>query len=145
MRYSQSIVINQSRAKVIELYGDPSKLKEWQAGLKSIDLLSGEAGKEGAKTKLFYQRDDQALEMLETITDRSTPGEFHATYETKDIVNIQENYFRAINDKQTEWVSISTFKFKGVKKVIFKLMKSAFKEQSLKYMAAFKKYAESFS
>lgn len=145
MRYSQRIVINQSRAKVVALFGDHSKLKQWQAGLQTVNHLSGEAGKEGAKTKLFYQRDDQELEMIETITKRNIPEEYHAVYETNGLVNIQENYFTSIDDNQTAWTSVSTFKFKGVKKVIFNLMKSAFKEQSLKYMVAFKKFAESAS
>lgn len=143
MRYKQSIVINQPRAKVIKLFGDPSKLKQWQAGLQDVIPLSGEAGEEGAKIKLHYKREDQELEMIETITKKNIPHEFHATYETNGLVNIQENYFSPIGDNYTEWQSISTFKFKGVKKVIFNLMKSAFKEQSLKYMVAFKKFAES--
>jgi hypothetical protein len=143
MRYRQSIVINKPRAKVIELFGDQSKLKQWQAGLQKVTPLSGEAGEEGAKTKLYYQRDDQELEIIQTITKKSIPQEFHATYETNGLVNDQENYFNTVGDNFTEWQTISTFKFKGVKKVIFNLMKSAFKEESLKYMIAFKKYVES--
>jgi hypothetical protein len=118
---------------------------KWQDGLQSYTQISGEAGKEGAKAKLEYKMGVREMVMIETITKRNLPEEFHGTYETNDVLNIQENYFTKVDEKQTLWVTKSEFRFKGVKKLVFALMKSAFKKESLKFMKAFKKFAESES
>ena len=82
------------------------------------------------------------IEMIETITRRNLPAEFHGTYEAKGVYNIQKNFFTALGENRTKWVSESEFKFSGMMKLMGWLMPGAFKKQSQKYLDDFKAFAE---
>ena len=142
MKYSNEILIDLPREKVIELFDNPDNMKYWQKGLVSFEHISGEPGKPGAKSRLKYKMGKRAIEMIETITDRNLPEEFHGTYEAKGVFNIQKNYFHEIDGK-TKWISEAEFQCSGFMKVMaFFMGAKTFKKQSQIYLDDFKAFAE---
>ncbi|MEO9869976.1 SRPBCC family protein [Ekhidna sp.] len=142
MKYTCEITINRPKNEVGKLFGDPENMKFWQKGFQSKEVLSGDAGKVGAKTKLKYELGKRSLTMIETITHRNPPEEFHGIYETKGVRNLQKNFFKE-EDGSTKWISESEFNCSGFMKVMaFFMGKSAFKKQSKVYMEDFKSFAE---
>ena len=78
-----------------------------------------------------------------TITKSDFPHQFHATYHTKGMNNIQQNFFEKTPENHTKWTSKSEFiPLNFMMKVMITLMPSAFKKQSLLYMKDFKNFAE---
>jgi len=142
MKYSQSIEISLPRERVIELLDNPENMKHWQPGLVSYALISGDAGKPGAKMKLHYKMGKREIEMVETIIVRSFPEEFSATYEAKGVWNKVENFFTEPRDGVTIWRSDNEFQMKGFMKIMAAVMPGAFKKQSYKYLKLFKEFAE---
>jgi len=143
MKYTVEITINASRAEVIEKMDSVENLKHWQRGLLEAEQLSGKPGKEGSKMRLKYKFGKRDMEMIETITRNNFPEEFHATYDTKGVHNIQENFFEELAEKKTKWISHSEFQFNSFAlKVMGFVMPGAFKKQSKKYMDDFKNFVE---
>lgn len=142
MKYSNDVVINAPRAEVIRLFDSAENMKYWQKGLVSCEVISGKSGEVGSKSELKYRMGKRGVEMIETITEKNPPEEFHANYETKGIFNIQKNFFTEEGGK-TRWTSESEFQCSGFMKVIsFFFGKSTFKKQSQVYMDDFKSFAE---
>ena len=141
MKYSNEIEINLPRKKVIELFDNPDNLPKWQEGFVSFEPISGKPGEEGAKAKLKYKMGKREVEMIETITKRNFPDEFHGTYEAKNVYNEVNNFFIA-QKNSTNWISENIFKFTGFMKLFAFFMPGVFKKQSLKYMKDFKEFAE---
>lgn len=143
MKYTTEIVIALPRETVLEKIENPDYRKHWQKGLLEASLISGEEGKEGAKTKLTYKLGKRTMEMVETIMKRNPPQEFHALYTTDCVYNTQENFFEETPDGKTRWTSHNEFKFSGLGlKIMAFLMPKSFKKQSLQYMGDFKAFAE---
>lgn len=143
MHYQIEIEIDLAREAVIQKFNNADNLKHWQKGLLSIEHLSGEPGKQGAKSRLKYNMGKGTVEMIETITKNDLPNSFHGTYEAKGVVNIQENYFTSLATGKTRWTSKNEFRFTNLMmKILGFLMPSVFKKQSLVYMKAFKNFAE---
>ena len=143
MKYTISITLDLPRQKVIELFDNPDNLRHWQKGFISFEHVSGTPGQEGAVSNLKYKMGKRSMELVETILKRELPNEFHGTYDTKGVHNIQENYFKEIDEQKTEWVSVTEFQFSGfMMKMMGFLMPGAFKKQSYKFMEDFKNFAE---
>lgn len=143
MKYTKEIVINKSRDIVSDLFDSQENIKEWQEGLVSFDAMSGEAGTSGAKSRLKYDMNGRKLEMIETITEINFPEKFSATYESKGVWNEVHNTFVDDNGK-TKWIVETEFRFSSFPmKVMGFLMPGLFKKQTMQFMEAFKKYAES--
>ncbi|HMU47668.1 MAG TPA: SRPBCC family protein [Chitinophagaceae bacterium] len=144
MKYSNEVIIDQPLNKVIELFDNPENLSKWQPGFISMEHLSGSPGQPGAKSRLIYRmgKGRRQIEMTETITRRDLSHEFHGIYETKNVSNIQKNFFTEVTPGKTKWVSESEFKLSGMMKFFGWLMPGAFKKQSQKYLDMFKEFAE---
>ncbi len=142
MKYSNQIEINLPLNRVIELFDNPDNMQKWMPGLQSYEHLSGDPGQPGAKTKLHFIMGKRDMEMVETITKRELPGEFSGTYETKGVLNIQQNHFEETGPNSTTWISHNEFRFKGLMALFMPLMKGAFKKQSAKFQQYFKDFAE---
>lgn len=142
MKYTSEITINLNRDKVIELFDNEENLFKWQEGLQSIKHISGNKGEVGAKSEMEFIMGKRKVIMIETITHRRLPEEFHGTYDAGNVFNVQKNYFKVLDENTTKWISESEFRFKGFSKLIFPLMKGAFKKQSIKYLSNFKSFAE---
>lgn len=143
MKYTSEITINLPREEVIKKLDKPENMKHWQRGLVRYEVLNGSPGSEGARMELEYKIGKREMLLTETIIKNKFPEEFHATYDTKGVHNIQLNYFYAEDNNSTRWVSKTEFHFKGFgMKLISWLMPSAFKKQSMKYLQDFKNFAE---
>jgi hypothetical protein len=143
MKYSNEVVVAIPRSELIKKLDDPNNMKHWQRGLQSAEQLNGVPGQEGAQMQLEYQMGKRNIKMVETIIKRAFPDEFHATYETKGVYNLQKNYFIELDEHSTKWVSESEFRFSSLgMKLMGWLMPGAFKKQSQKYLEDFKNFAE---
>lgn len=142
MKYTTKVIINLPLERTIELFDSTDNLYKWQKGLQSFEHISGEPGQPGAKSKLKFDMNGRKIEMVETITHRNLPHEFHATYDAKGVHNLQENYFEETGDGQSKWTSVSEFQFSGFMKLVGFFMKGAFPKQTKSTMNAFREFAE---
>ena len=142
MKYTCEVEINLPRKRVVELFEDPEKAKEWMEGLISMEHVSGDPGQPGSITNLHFKMGKREIEMQETITKNTLPDEFVAHYHAKGVHNIVENFFVDLGGGKTRWVTHDIFNVKGFMKIIAFFMPGAFKKQSQKYLDAFKAFAE---
>jgi len=142
MKYQLEIELNLSREKAVAIFDNPENMKHWQEGFISMELISGVAGKAGAKSMLKYKMGKRDIEMIETITERRLPAVFSAIYEAKGVWNEAKNYFHESGEQQCRWVSENEFRMSGFMKIMAWVMPSAFKKQSFKFMQDFKTFAE---
>lgn len=143
MKYTTEVIIDAPRDEVIKKLDSTENIKHWQRGLVSAEHLSGTPGEVGAKMKLSYKLGKRDMELVETITKRNFPNEFHGTYDAKGMHNIQENYFEETPDGKTKWISTSEFIASSFAlRVMMFLMPGAFKKQSKQYMTDFKNFVE---
>lgn len=143
MKYTIEIVIEKPINEVAKKMDSIENMKHWQEGLVSTEHISGTPGEFGAKMKLNYDFGNRKMELIETITKRNFPNEFHATFNTKGMHNIQQNYFESTDIGHTKWVSKNEFQPTtfAMSAMLF-LMPRAFKKQTKKFMNNFKNFVE---
>lgn len=142
MKFSQEVEIEKAIDEVITLFDNPDNMDKWMDGLQSFEPLSGTPGQPGAKSRLKFKMGNREIEMVETITARNLPDEFSGTYEAKGVFNIVKNSFVKLSENKTKYIAENEFQFKGFMKLMGFIMPSAFKKQSMKYLIAFKEFAE---
>ena len=143
MKYTNDVIIELPREKVLALFDNEENMFKWQPELISFEHVSGTKGEEGAKSNLLYKMGKREVEMVETIIKKNLPDEFNFTYEAKDVWNEMKNTFDEIGPSQTRWTSHSEFRFSGFMKIIGFLMPGSFKKQSQLALDRFKAFAES--
>lgn len=143
MKYITEIIVHLPLSVFVKKLDNPDNMKHWQKDLISFKQLMGNPGEEGAQMELIYKMGKREVILIETILKRNMPHEFHATYDAKGVHNIQKNYFKAIDENTTKWISESEFQFNGVfMKLMAFFMPGIFKKQSLKYLKDFKAFVE---
>ena len=143
MKYTTEIIIEKPLEYVINKMDSTDNMKHWQEGLVSAEHISGTPGEFGAKMKLNYDFGKRKMELIETITKQNFPSEFHATYTTKGMRNIQQNYFESIEKNHTRWICKNEFQPTNfVMNAMLFLMPRAFKKQTKTYMTNFKNFVE---
>jgi uncharacterized membrane protein len=144
MKYTCSIEINLPIEKVLELWSDEKYFHEWQEGFKSIELISGKAGEEGAESNILIEQGSRKIELRETITVNNLPDEKTALYEHIHMSNTQTSRFKVLDTNTTQYISeVEYLKFNGfMPKLMAKLFPGMFKKQSQKWMNQFKEFAE---
>ncbi|TVZ60082.1 hypothetical protein NA63_2632 [Flavobacteriaceae bacterium MAR_2010_105] len=143
MNYTVEIIVKVPLKEFIMKFDNPDNMKHWQRGLISTEHLSGNPGEFGAKMKLVYKMGKREMELIETVTHRKLPHEFHGTYDAKGIQSIQENFFEETPEGHTKWISKSEFiPLSFTMRLMTVLMPRAFKKQSLRYLKDFKNFAE---
>ena len=143
MKYTSEIIIELPLNEFMSKFDNTENMKHWQRGLVSAEHISGTPGELGAKMKLNYKFGKREMELVETITHKKAPYEFHATYKTKGIHNIQENFFEQTSDGHTKWTSKSEFMpLNLMMRIMTAIMPRTFKKQSKKYLQDFKSFAE---
>ena len=143
MKYNIELIINLPRDKVIRKMDNVDNMKHWQRGLTSAEHISGTPGEVGAKMQLNYKFGKREMQLIETISKRDFPREFHANYDAKGMHNVQENFFEETTDDKTKWISKCEFiPTNFMMKMMTTLMPGVFKKQSRKYMDDFKNFAE---
>jgi len=146
MKYEVDISIDLPRERVIELFNNQENLSKWMPTLKSFNHKSGEPGEEGAKSTMVFTMRGKDTEMTETIVKQNFPEEFHCTYETTGVWNLQENYFTEPDKDSTHWRSVCEFKGTNfMMKAMLFLMPGMFKKESCRYLERFKSFAEAAS
>lgn len=142
MKFTIEIIINLPVQRVTELFDNPDNLKHWMTGLESFEHISGSPGEPGAKSKLIFNHSGRKMVMIETITEKNLPENFAGTYETKGMLSINKNSFVAIAADKTKLISEQDFQLSGMYKLLGWLFPGSFKKQSLKFLTAFKEFAE---
>ena len=143
MKYSIDITINKPIDEVARKLDNVDNIKHWQRGLFATEHVSGTPGEVGAKMRLKYKMGKREFDLVETITKRNFPHEFHATYNTPTMKSSQENHFEETVDGYTKWTSSSEFQPGNfMMRIMAFLMPGAFKKQSYKYMEDFKNFVE---
>lgn len=143
MKYTTEIIIEKGLEEVIKKMDSTDNMKHWQEGLASAEHISGTPGEFGAQMKLNYDFGKRQMELIETITKQNFPHEFHATYNTKGVRNIQQNYFELTPQGYTKWICENKFEPTNfaMNAMLF-LMPRAFKKQTKAYMTNFKNFVE---
>ena len=143
MKYTTEVTIARLPDKVLETLADSRHYSEWMDTLVSQEVLEGEPGQVGTKTRLSHKMGRREVAMVETITQRDDPRQMTATYEADGVWNQALNRFEALEDGGTRWVMETEFRCKGVMWLMTKIMPSMFKRQTEKTMNAFKTFIES--
>ena len=142
MKYSTQIVIRLPRQKVVELFGQRDNQYLWQPGLKSITLLEGSPGEEGARSELVYDGRKGDLVMTETIIKKQFPEQFHVIYRSRGVYNEVKNRFIEEEPGRTVWRNENIFRFSGMMRLMAPFMKQAFIQNTMLTMDRFKIFAE---
>ena len=143
MIYDTEIIVDLPIHEFVEKMDNVENRTYWQSGLISTEHISGVPGELGSKMKMNFKFGKRKMTILETITKRHLPNQLHATYVTKGMNNIQENYFTRTSNGFTKWLSKNEFSPLNFKmRLMTMLMPRVFKKQTLKYMQDFKTFAE---
>jgi len=143
MQFTSEILIESPIEHVIRKMDSAQNMKHWQEGLVNVEHIDGTPKKFGAKIRLRYDFGNRKMEVIETITKQNFPTEFHATYNTIGLRNIQKNYFEATADGHTKWICENEYEPTTFKMLaMLALMPSAFKKQTKRYMKNFKNFVE---
>lgn len=144
MKFKLELNISKSRAEVWKAFDSTENIKQWQASLKKIELVSGTPGHPGAVSKLTYEENESEFTLTERITFREEPNRFDGVYENEFSESIIKNTFIEQDTNETLWVSEAKFKFKTLlMKIMGPLMKKNFVRRSYRDMERFKEFAES--
>lgn len=143
MKFNVAIEIEKPVGEVVALFDNVDNLYKWMEGLESFEHLEGTPGEVGARSRLKFDMNGRKIEMIETITVKDLPSEFTGTYEADGVFNIVRNRFEPLGEDRTLYTSENEFQFKGFMKIFGWLMPGMFRKQSLKYLEAFKRFAES--
>ena len=141
MKYTTHVTIDRPRSDVIEKFADSRNYSAWMESLVSMEVLEGEPGKVGTKTRLAHKMGKREVVMLETITHRENPSLLTATYESDGVWNQAINRFED-EDGATRWVMETEFKCTGIMWLMTTLMPGMFKKETRKTMAAFQAFME---
>lgn len=116
-------------------------LKHWQRNLESVEHIYGVPGEFGAKMKLNYKCGKNYTTVIETITHKNLPHEFHCNYDSEGMLNIQENFFMSTSENYTKWTNTNKFiPLNSKMRLMLWLMPQTFKKESLQYMKDFKSF-----
>ena len=144
MKFTGTIDIDQPLEKVAELFADPQYLGEYQDGFVKKELVSGQAGQDGAVSKMYYKYGKRDMELTETIIANRLPHSFEGFYHHKHMDNTMKCTFTALSDNQTRYDS--EFEYTRISwvmpRLMFMLFPGMFRKQGQKWMNQFKAFAE---
>ena len=66
--FEYEIEVDKPLSEVYAAWDNPENLPRWLTGLQRTELISGEPGTVGAKTRQIYLERGRTVEMIETIT-----------------------------------------------------------------------------
>jgi len=144
MKFTCSIIINQPRSRVVELFSNPKYLKHYQDNFIKKELVSGNAGETQAISKLYYKMGKGTMELTETIVNNNLPESFHGHYHHKHMDNTMDSYFEALDSTVTKYTAkIHYTAFRGfMAKTMAFFFPFVFKKQVDKWMKNFKTFVE---
>ncbi len=144
MKFTCTVKIKKPLEEVVALWQNEENNKHWQEGFKSKELLSGEKGTVGAKSKILLTNRNQPMELIETIEVNNLPTEHKVYVEHQHMCNYMSTSFESITDQETLYSSTVEYtQFNGfLPKLMAKLFPSMFKKQVQKWLDLFKAFAE---
>jgi hypothetical protein len=144
MKYEGAIDINKPRKTVTELFLDVSHLKEYQDGFIKKELIEGNAGENGAISKMYYKYGSRDMILTETVINNNLPDLFEAQYHHKHMDNTMKCVFTEIAPDKTRYKY--EFEYTRINWILPKLMAilfpSMYRKQGEKWMKQFKEFAE---
>jgi hypothetical protein len=140
MKYRIEVVIKKPRSEMLVLFQDVEFMKKWQPGFQSLEVIEGQPGEVGSKSRLTYVTKDKPSEIIETIILKELPDRFDFLYEAKNVKNWARNSFVDQGD-QVLWIAEHEFAFSGIMKALG-LFKAMFVKQTTRDMNTFKTVAE---
>lgn len=144
MKFKGSVEVNKPRDVVAKYFADPQFLGEYQDGFVSKELVSGEAGQEGAVSTMMYQYGKRDMELTETIITNQLPELFVGHYHHKHMDNYMRCKFVALDENRTRYEY--DFEYTRMNWVMPKLMAilfpSMYRKQGEKWMQQFKEFVE---
>ncbi len=143
MQYSCDINIALPRQQVVALFDDASHYADWQEGLLSHELVEGQAGTVGAKSRIRQQMGKRVIEMTETIAERNLPDSTTLIYEAPGVWNSVASRFSDDAEGGTHWHIDCEFRCSGFLRLMAWLMPGMFKKQTQKMMTDFRDFAVS--
>jgi hypothetical protein len=141
MKYTQEVVIDAPRDKVVRLFTDPEHFSEWQPEIVCYELVSGEQAQTGAKAELTTRAFNSVTGMTETVERNALPDELDVIYETHGVWNRNANRFLAESATTTRWIASNEFRVQGPRKALA-LLEPSFRKESRGVMERFKAFAE---
>ena len=147
INYGHEITVNKPLKEAWMVQQDETKLGQWLAGFKSIELISGEAGKVGSKYKVVVKPspEEPDFEMIETIVSLKDFDHIGLSFDSDMMVFDQTTTFSE-NNGQTTIKTDSSVKGKGIiMRSMFAAMEifgGSFKAQEVKNIEALKKVIE---
>lgn len=144
MKFNGYKDIAKPRAEVVKYFADPQYLGEYQDGFVKKELVSGNAGEEGAVSNMFYQQGKRSLELEETISRNRLPDSFEASYHHIHMDNTMKCTFIEIDAQNTryeyefEYTRINWF----MPKLMAILFPGMYRNQGEKWMRQFKEFVE---
>ena len=142
MQYTCEVVIEPPMEEVAALLDDRDNLAQWHDAFQSWELLCGDPGKPGAKTRLVFGTGDRKTILVETILARDGPHEFVATYETEGLLQTVRSRLEALDEQRTRWTCSHELRFRGLTRIAGWWVGRGFSQQTLQAMNAFKVFAE---
>ena len=144
MKHKGSIEIAKPRSEVVKYFADPNYLGEYQDGFVKKDLISGDQGKDGAISKMYYKYGNRDMELTETIISNQLPDLFESSYHHKHMDNTMKCKFTELDDQRTKYEY--EFEYTRINWVMPKLMAILFpgmyRKQGEKWMKQFKEFVE---
>lgn len=142
MKITSEVTINRSRQRVVELITNPDNTPRWQAGIKSIELLTGEKDQIGAKSRVVFEFNGFQLEVVETVIKRHPPHTFASSFEARGVKNTVVNRFYEVGPEKTHWVMDNAFQFGGMMSMASLVLRPLVAQQTAQSMVRFKVFAE---
>jgi len=142
MKYTVSNNIDKSIEVVSDKFMEPDGALQWMEGLEKIERLSKESYIVGAKSRFHSLHKNKKFVIDETILEQNMPNQIKFGFTSSMGYNEVEMVFEKLNNNSTKQINNSYFKLKGIMWLLGPLMKGMFKKQSMKYLDAFKEFAE---
>ena len=136
------IEVDRPLSDVYAAFNHPDNLPRWIQGLQRTELISGEPGKVGAKTRQIYLERGRIVEMIETITAHEPEKHLSGTLEGPGINATMEVNF--IDRGERTGIRFSS-NFKGssiLMSLMLPFMKGAMKKRTCGDLETFKRMVE---
>ncbi len=143
MKFTGSIEINKPLELVAKLFADPNHLGEYQEGFEKKELVSGNAGEEGAVSKMYYKQGKHEMELTETILSNHLPNSFEAFYHHKHMDNTMKCTFTDLGGKTRYETEVEYTRINWVMpRLIAILFPSMYRKPARRWMHNFKLFVE---
>lgn len=124
-----SVLLDVPRERAWRAFDNPHNLKRWQPSLVGYEPLSGTPGQQGATARLLYQEGGHQLELIETISSRKEPDEFHGSYDSTHGRNTLHNRFIELAPDRTRWDLEAEFHFKGAARLMAPMLRGTIEKR----------------